>query len=102
MGRAKCQNLISAPFYRSFNMLNHELFILYDILSNQKTILGWFYLTSDEEKIGICKNSLWIQGEDTMDSCFIINFGFDPPLPWPQVLSRHMMFDDILLSIRLG
>ena len=27
----------------------------------------------------------WIQGQDIMDTCFILNFGFDAPLPWPQV-----------------
>ena len=27
----------------------------------------------------------WIQGHDIMDTCFILNFGYEAPLPWPQV-----------------
>ena len=42
----------------------------------------------DEEKLEFVKTSaLWIQNKDTIGSCFILNFGFDSPLPWPQVLS---------------
>ena len=27
----------------------------------------------------------WISGMDIMDNCFILNFGYEAPLPWPQV-----------------
>ena len=38
------------------------------------------------EKIEFVKTSVaWIQGQDSMDSCFVLNFGYVGPLPWPQV-----------------
>ena len=41
---------------------------------------------SDAEKLKFVSKSVsWIQGQDTMDSCFILNFGYEAPLPWPQV-----------------
>ena len=41
---------------------------------------------SDSEKLQfVSKSVFWIQGKDTMDSCFILNFGFEASLPWPQV-----------------
>ena len=33
----------------------------------------------------VSKTVSWIQGTDIMDSCFILNFGFEAALPWPQV-----------------
>ena len=27
----------------------------------------------------------WISDKDIMDSCFVLNFGYEAPLPWPQV-----------------
>ena len=27
----------------------------------------------------------WISGMDIIDNCFILNFGYEAPLPWPQV-----------------
>ena len=27
----------------------------------------------------------WISSKDIIDSCFILNFGYKAPLPWPQV-----------------
>ena len=39
-----------------------------------------------EEKLEFVSKSVsWIQGKDIMDSCFILNFGFEAALPWPQV-----------------
>ena len=39
-----------------------------------------------KEKLEFVKKSVhWIEGKDIMDSCFILNFGFVTPLPWPQV-----------------
>ena len=41
---------------------------------------------TDEEKLEFVSNSVsWIQGKDIMDSCFILNFGYEASLPWPQV-----------------
>ena len=28
----------------------------------------------------------WISSNDIMETCFILNFGYEAPLPWPQVL----------------
>ena len=40
----------------------------------------------EAEKLEFVKTSMaWIQGHDIMDSCFILNFGYMGPLPWPQV-----------------
>ena len=41
---------------------------------------------TDEEKLEfVSKTVSWIQGKDIMDSCFILNFGYEASLPWPQV-----------------
>ena len=41
---------------------------------------------TDEEKLEFVSKSVsWIQGKDIMDSCFILNFGYEAALPWPQV-----------------
>ena len=40
----------------------------------------------DAEKLEFMSTTVsWIQGTDIMDSCFILNFGFEAALPWPQV-----------------
>ena len=39
-----------------------------------------------EEKLEFVKTSVsWISSQDIMDTCFILNFGYEAPLPWPQV-----------------
>ena len=39
-----------------------------------------------EEKLEFVKTSVaWIQGKDILDTCFILNYGYETPLPWPQV-----------------
>ena len=41
---------------------------------------------TDEEKLEFVNTSVsLIEGRDIMDSCFILNFGYDASLPWPQV-----------------
>ena len=41
----------------------------------------------EAEKIEFLKTSVsWIEGKDIMDTCFVLNFGYPFPLPWPQVL----------------
>ena len=45
---------------------------------------------SDKEKLEFVSISVsWIQGQDIMDNCFILNFGYKEPLPWPQVISHY-------------
>ena len=42
----------------------------------------------EDEKLEFVRTSVsWIEGRDIMDSCFVLNFGYEAPLPWPQVLS---------------
>ena len=33
----------------------------------------------------VSKSVSWIQGQDIMDTCFVLNFGYAAALPWPQV-----------------
>ena len=42
-------------------------------------------LTDAEKLEFLSKYVSWIQGKDDMDSCFILNFGYEASLPWPQV-----------------
>ena len=45
----------------------------------------------DTEKLDFVSKSVsWIQGKDITDSCFILNYGYEAPLPWPQVLSNYI------------
>ena len=38
------------------------------------------------EKLEFVKNSVsWISSKDILNTCFIINYGYEAPLPWPQV-----------------
>ena len=44
---------------------------------------------SDKEKLDFVNTTVsWIEGRYMMDSCFTLNYGYDAPLPWPQVNSR--------------
>ena len=39
-----------------------------------------------EEKMEFVKKSVsWISSNNIMDSCFVLNYGYEFPLPWPQV-----------------
>ena len=41
---------------------------------------------TEDEKFDFVKTSVsWIEGEDIMDKCFVLNFGYNAPVPWPQV-----------------
>ena len=45
----------------------------------------------EKEKLEFVKTSVfWIEGRDIMDTCFTLNYGYEAPLPWPQVLSHNM------------
>ena len=38
------------------------------------------------EKLDFVRTSVaWISDKDIVDTCFVLNFGYDDPLPWPQV-----------------
>ena len=40
----------------------------------------------NEEKLEFVRTSVsWISGKDIMDTCFVLNYGYEAPLPWPQV-----------------
>ena len=46
---------------------------------------------SDTEKLEFVSKSVsWIEGRVIMDTCFVLNFGYEEPLPWPQVLSFNI------------
>ena len=50
--------------------------------NNSKRILP------DEDKLDFLKASLfWIERKDIM-GCLLLNFGYEAPLPWPQVFSE--------------
>ena len=41
---------------------------------------------SIREKLEFLKTSVsWITSKDIMDTCFVLNYGYEAPLPWPQV-----------------
>ena len=40
----------------------------------------------EAEKFEFLRTSVsWIEGKDRMDSCFVLNFGYEAPPLWPQV-----------------
>ena len=38
----------------------------------------------------VSKSVHWINGQDIMDTCFVLNYGYEAPLPWPQVLNGKL------------
>ena len=54
--------------------------------SSSRTVL------TENEKFDFVKTSVsWIEGKDIMDTCFVLNFGYEAPLPWPQVSSHYSL-----------
>ncbi len=43
------------------------------------------FLPEAEKMEFVSKSVSWIQGQDIMDTCFVLNFGYAAALPWPQV-----------------
>ena len=44
---------------------------------------------SIEEKFEFIRTTVsWIEGKDIIATCFVLNFGHDDPIPWPQVKLR--------------
>ena len=55
----------------------------------------------ETEKLEFVRKSVsWIQGHDIMDTCFILNFGYEAPLPWPQVRS-HVYIKDLSADLKI-
>ena len=55
------------------------------LTKSQKTKNTTKRVLTDEEKLEFVKISVsWISSKDIMD-CFILNFGYEALLPWPQV-----------------
>ena len=42
-------------------------------------------LTEDEKFVFVKTSVSLIEGEDIMNKCFVLNFGYNAPVPWPQV-----------------
>jgi len=55
-------------------------------------------LTEDEKFVFVKTSVSWIEGEDIMNKCFVLNFGYNDPVPWPQVVNANI-FLKILNSI---
>ena len=46
---------------------------------------------TEKEKLESVKTFVyWTEGRDIMDTCFTLNYGYEAPLPWPQVLYHNM------------
>ncbi len=57
------------------------------LTKRQNTINTMGRVLTDWEKLEFVKTSVsWISSKETKDTCFILNFGYEAPLPWPQVL----------------
>ena len=56
------------------------------LTKNHKTKNTLRRFLTDDEKLEFVKTSVsWISGKDIMDTCFVLNYGYEAPLPWPQV-----------------
>ena len=44
---------------------------------------------SNKEKVAFVKRI--VSGQGNMESCFVLNFGYEEQLPWPQV--RKLIFN---------
>ena len=54
--------------------------------SQNLNILPRRWVLTNVAKWDFVKTSVsWISGKDIMDGCFILNYGYEAPLPWPQV-----------------
>jgi len=52
---------------------------------NLNNSLRWGVLINEEKWEFVKTSVAWISSKHKMDSCFILNFGYEAPLPWPQV-----------------
>ena len=49
-------------------------------------------LTNKEQFLFIKKTFSWIHGHDIIDTCIVQNFGFEAPIPWPQVDMIYLIY----------
>lgn len=61
------------------------IFLIHSSHSEQLKFPPQKTLTGEEQFLFIRKAFSWIHGHDIIDTCIVLNFGFDSPLPWPQV-----------------
>ena len=61
------------------------LFLIHSSISEELKFPPQKTLTSEEQFLFIRKTFSWIHGHDIIDTCIVQNFGFEAPLPWPQV-----------------
>ena len=58
-------------------------------------------ILTEEEKFAFVRKSVtWIEGREMMDACFVLNFGYEAPLPWPQVFSSEFSLTKCLHQMR--
>ena len=51
-------------------------------------------ILTENEKFDFVRTSVsWIEGKDIMDTCFVLNFGYEDPVPWPQVINTNNKLD---------
>ena len=77
---------INLPKKIKYNVLN----VLIDdrnlLTKNQNLKNTLRRVLTKEEKLEFVKTSVsWISGKEIMDTFFVLNFGYEAPLPWPQV-----------------
>ena len=48
------------------------------------------FLTEKEKFDFVRKSVSWIESRNIIDACFVLNFGYEAPLPWPQVETNQM------------
>ena len=57
---------------------------------------------TNEEKLAFVKASVsWISSKDIMDTCFVLNFGYEALLPWPQVCISLIKTQEMGEGLRL-
>ena len=60
------------------------------------------FVLSDEEKLDFLKTIVsWIEERDIVDTCFVLNFDYKAPLPWPQVIMSQRFLFRTTLKVRI-
>ena len=78
-----------------------RLLLLLLIQLTNANFINSIMVLPDTEKLEFVRKSVsWIQGHDIMDTCFILNFGYEAPLPWPQVRS-HVYIKDLSADLKI-
>ena len=80
------KTLLGSDFHFFFNFQFSKIarkFLKTEKLSNNTLMMR--FLPEAEKMEFVSKSVSWIQGQENMDNCFILNFGYEPPHNWPQV-----------------